>query len=219
MARRTRDRWNCRTATLGALVSIACLVLMVSTGGAQPVVFDVEATRDRLIAGTTDLANLGRDMVVADFNGDGIDDVAVSAPRDQSPRGITRTGRVSIFFGGEAFTELTDIVRVGRDGQTSVEIFGEMNDRIGRHMAAGDLNGDTFADLVITAQADPGDGARLDFENEKVYVIFGAEMMTPVIQMPGGANVVMQRNLSHINHGCCHRRYNWRWHRRLGRGR
>ncbi len=116
MVRRTIDCRNIRAAVLGAFVYMVSILLMAAMGDAQPEVFDVEATRDRLLAGTTDLANFGESIVVADFNGDGVDDVAISAPRDQSPRGIIRTGLVSIFLGGTSFPELTDIVRIGKDG-------------------------------------------------------------------------------------------------------
>lgn len=195
---RRSDRRNIRPVIMGVLVYMAGLVLMVATGHAQPTVVDVEATRDHLFAGTTDLANFGESVVVADFNGDEIDDVAMSSPRDQTPRGVIQTGLVSIFYGGMGFAGLTDIVRIGKDNQADVEIYGAPDDRIGQHMTAGDLNGDGFDDLVVTAQDHPGDGARLDFENEKIYIFFGSAALSSLIQIPSGVGVTLERNFSHI---------------------
>lgn len=85
-----------------------------------------------------------------DLNGDGIDDLVVPAPN----AGFA-TGRVYVFFGGQSLTSRSS-------GAADVTIEGaSQGDLLGVEVAAGDVNGDTRADLLVTTEA--GDGAVLVF--------------------------------------------------------
>jgi VCBS repeat protein len=83
-----------------------------------------------------------------DFNGDGFADVIVGAPTEDRPL----RGHVYVFFGGPRFDTVADVTIEGQDW-----------DYLGGAIAAGDLNGDGYGDLVVGA-AWP----------RRVYVYFGS---------------------------------------------
>jgi hypothetical protein len=110
--------------------------------------------------------------VIGDLNGDGYADLAVGAHWDASD-GV-RAGRVYVYFGGRTLHAEPDLVipspQVGAWFGTTV-------------LGAGDLNGDGFADLVVSgSEADgfePGSGA--------VWVYFGGRRprTTPALFLRG----------------------------------
>jgi Ca2+-binding RTX toxin-like protein len=103
-----------------------------------------------------------------DVNGDGFDDIVIGAD-DADPRG-RRSGATYVVFGAaagfDASLDLSDL-----DGGNGFQISGEdAEDGSGRSVsAAGDVNGDGFADIIIGASgADPsGEGS------DASYVVFG----------------------------------------------
>lgn len=86
------------------------------------------------------------DAVKADFNGDGFADVATSIPF-KDVAGVADAGAVQILYSdgqGGGLTAANDQIL----DRTNCP-FSNAGDRFGAAMAAGDFNGDTFADLAI----------------------------------------------------------------------
>jgi hypothetical protein len=85
--------------------------------------------------------------VSADFNGDGCADLAVSQVA-QTVDGVDFAGQVWVFYGSPAgLTGPPDIISVTNvAGQTPISL-----DRFGLALAAGDVNHDGLADLVVGA--------------------------------------------------------------------
>ncbi|HEY3237972.1 MAG TPA: FG-GAP repeat protein, partial [Acidimicrobiia bacterium] len=90
----------------------------------------------------------GTGLATGDFNGDGFADLAVGAPFD-SVGSVGGAGVVNVLYGSAAglsasgnrvFTENTPGIAGDR---------AERNDLFGASLAAGDMNGDGFADLAI----------------------------------------------------------------------
>jgi nucleoside phosphorylase len=85
--------------------------------------------------------------VTADFNGDGFSDLAVGVPGQDVGDG-TDAGAVFVIFGGT-----NGLTTTGRDFLIQQAAGGgsEAGDRFGEALAAGNFNGDGFADLAVGA--------------------------------------------------------------------
>jgi hypothetical protein len=105
-----------------------------------------------------------------DFNGDGIDDVIIGSP-NASPGPYDYAGQAYVVFGkvGIGASGVVDLAAL--DGQNGVVLFMAKSHRhAGSQVAgAGDLNGDGFADVVVTDTYDAG----------AAYVVFGGVNVAP----------------------------------------
>ncbi len=120
-------------------------------------------------------------LTVADVNGDRIDDLITVARSADAP-GRIDAGVVYVFFGANnrPAGQIVDLTQTGAD----LTIFGEtVDDFMGTALAAGDINGDSYADIILGASwADPGGLNRAG----KVYVIFGSTNFQPNQQIDLG---------------------------------
>ncbi len=133
----------------------------------------LNGTNGFVVEGATAGDDLGTAVsIFGDFNGDGLDDLVVSAP-DGDPDNRSGAGEVYVVFGGgvDAIVDLGNL-----DGATFVRLDGVAAlDYAGRELtslnAGGDFNGDGLDDLslgVITTDPN-GVGAA-----GEAYVVFGA---------------------------------------------
>jgi hypothetical protein len=134
--------------------------------------FEMEQGEEGLPGAPEDSDQFGKALAAGDFNGDGWDDLAIGVPGEDD--GI---GAVLVVYGSE-FSLLFNFHWLIVQG----EIGGvpEAGDGFGEVLAAGDLDGDGFEDLVIAA---PGqDGAAPGVTDiGAVAVVFGAETgLSPV---------------------------------------
>ncbi|MET9757952.1 VCBS repeat-containing protein [Streptomyces sp. NPDC006372] len=84
-----------------------------------------------------------------DFNGDGYQDLAVAAPRGKVD-GQARAGYVAVVYGSAKGLDLTH-KQVISQNTPGIPGAAEADDDYGDGIAAGDLDGDGYADLVVGA--------------------------------------------------------------------
>jgi hypothetical protein len=102
------------------------------------------------IAGEYEHGWFGRDVAVADTNGDGILDI-ISAAHGASPLGRPNAGVGYILYGSESWPDIDQFyLNSGSTAITTTRIYGTLRSfNAGIRVAGGDVNGDGFDDAII----------------------------------------------------------------------
>ncbi|MFE9017450.1 hypothetical protein ACFYNL_02545 [Streptomyces sp. NPDC007808] len=117
-------------------------------------------------AGTAVAAGSG---LQGDFNGDGYRDVAVSAPL-AAVGGRSRAGQIAVMYGSASGLKATNRTLISQDS-TGIPGGAETDDMFGATTAAGDLNGDGYADLAVGT---PGEDVGSDTDGGAVTIVWGS---------------------------------------------
>jgi hypothetical protein len=163
--------------------------LISSNGGTED---PMRCLPELTIYGEDSYDYLGRSLASGDIDGDGIDDLIVGAPGNPD-QVITHTGKVYVFYGSNALTytncsvypplvfenqivkELAYITTTADITLTGVT----PGDRSGFDVSTGNLNGDTYADIIVGAPYANGNRGQ-------VYVVYGgprASMLSTTIPL------------------------------------
>src|SRR5690606_3856340 len=112
-------------------------------------------------AGAADSDSFGFSLAVGDFNNDDFDDLAIGSPGEDNSGGL-----VHVIYG--SFSGLTaNGNQRWRQGQDGIPGSRQNGDLFGYAVAAGDLNGDSFDDLIVGV---PGE----DSSRGRIHVLFGS---------------------------------------------
>ncbi|MFC2173378.1 hypothetical protein ACFLU6_12205 [Acidobacteriota bacterium] len=178
---------------------ITDLVLGASRAGAAYVLFgpfvsgtvlDLRDGADVAVYGADAWDNLGCSVRVADLNGDGVDDLILSAAYAAGPTNSrSQCGEVYVIFGPFSSGRVINLSSESPD----VLIYGaEAGDRLGGALGVGDVTGDSAADLVLLAQGGdgpPGDPTRGN--SGEAYVLAGPFVSGTVVDLALGADVII----------------------------
>jgi len=142
-------------------------VIFGESPATQNVEIDLSASNaDIQIFGANPNDQLGKAIAVGDINGDGYDDIIVSAPYASEP-GRESCGKVYVILGGLGLLNSYDLLNEEYD---SVIIGQNTNDYLGISLDCGDINNDNYEDIFISAP----NGDYQSINNcGKVYSIFG----------------------------------------------
>ncbi|HEX8089029.1 MAG TPA: hypothetical protein VF762_09265 [Blastocatellia bacterium] len=135
-------------------------------------------------------SNHSQTIAVGDFNADGIQDLAISAPDAELIVGSTirKAGAVYVIFGRRDLPSVIDTSKA-QPGGAEVTILGVNDgDRFGFAIAAADVNGDGVADLIVGA---PQVSSTTLQAVGAVYVLFGSPIfggnaVIDLTQQPAG---------------------------------
>ncbi len=116
---------------------------------------------DEFFTGGTDYDYMGFSVSGAgDVNGDGYDDMVIGIPGDSA-------GKANIYYGGVIFDNTPDVIL---RGQSIFDYFGSSVS------SAGDVNGDSFDDVIIGARYNDFTGSNAG----RAYIFFGGASMNNV---------------------------------------
>ena len=138
----------------------------LSAGDISGVIRLYGSNSDNILGENEEGDRFGTAMAAADFNGDGIDDLAVSAS-GEAIGALPRSGAVFIYHGTPRGGLRPALVLT----QSGVGDNAD-GDAFGVSLAAGDLNGDGFADLAVGARRDSPGG---DVASGSVTLFRGGE--------------------------------------------
>lgn len=137
--------------------------------------------QDLTVLGTDGGDQVGHSAAAADVDGDGAADLLLGAVSADGPGNtLNLAGEAYLLPGGRALPPGIDT----REGGAALTVYGaEPVDRMGRSVAAGDLNGDGLADLILAATG--GDGAQGTREDAgELYIILGRPGLEGVVEKP-----------------------------------
>ena len=184
-----------------ALLQIACVMLVLlawpeSARAQLPATIDL-ATRDEDVlvfgAATGDILTGYGTMVVGDLNGDGVDDLILSAPEADGPGDARNSGgEAYVYFGGPTLAGAKDVAGI-LGSQPDVIIYGATAGdslTLDCAIAAGDVNGDLIDDLVLGACPAGGPG-EMRYEAGEAYIIYGSATLPATIDLANGDEDVL----------------------------
>tara|TARA_B100000073_G_scaffold29194_1_gene22297 strand:+ start:2891 stop:5410 length:2520 start_codon:yes stop_codon:yes gene_type:complete len=112
--------------------------------------------------------HFGARSTFGDFNGDGFDDLVVSAPKEDIGS-IIDTGQIWIFAGSS--TGLAETAKVFHQGALDSSGGNETGDKWGSMLSVGDFNGDGYEDLIVAAPEKDKDGKT---DVGKISILYGS---------------------------------------------
>ncbi len=134
-------------------------------------------------------------IAVADFNDDGFQDIlvgAANADRPESGSDTADNGVAYVIYGKKPFPKSIDLKSFTN---ADVVIIGtDFGDHLGTSVAAGDVNGDGIADMILGAP-DADGPLNQDSETGEIYVVFGGTNLPDefdLLYMPAPVTLVGQ---------------------------
>jgi len=113
----------------------------------------------------------GSSLTTGDFNNDGFDDLVVGSPYEDlgGSNQLVDAGMVTVLYGSSSGLSGPSVLHQYSPG---VGTHGEVGDLFGYALATGDINGDSYADLIVGV---PGEGIAKQERAGAAHVIYGSQ--------------------------------------------
>ncbi len=177
----TNKHINLTSYIMSLLAAVGLLTALPQAASAVSVAATLPISSFATFSGEAGGDEAGRWLVAGDLNGDGYEDMVVSA-HDDSGGG---PGAVYVLYGSA-----TTRTSTGLSSNSFVKISGEANgDRFGISLAMGDINGDNYDDLLIGADKNDDSGG----DAGAIYLIYGGSSqlttsaLTSAVEITGEA--------------------------------
>jgi hypothetical protein len=150
------------------------------------------AERDVLIGGAEIFDSYADALACGDVNGDGFDDLILSAPNAKGPANTRppQSGEVAIVFGRAIWPSEIDLLTMadvtiwGPDGDAAIGSFD---------LASGDINGDGLDDVIIDLiRKGPTSGGTGQGYAGRVVVLFGRTSWSAEVDLAAGADLELR---------------------------
>jgi VCBS repeat-containing protein len=147
----------------------------------NPITFDLSSTTDinKIFTyyGVEPGDETGFYVSSGNFNNDGFDDVLIGAYMADSYWADSETGQAYVAFGSAAPSHVVYL-----SNEANVTIYGgEADERLSRSLAAGDVNGDNYDDIVMGASQ--SDRSATITDTGRIYVIYGGSSISATINL------------------------------------
>ncbi|MET9406663.1 FG-GAP and VCBS repeat-containing protein [Streptomyces sp. NPDC002935] len=132
------------------------------------------------VPGTSEKGDgFGWELDLGDINGDGFQDLVVSAP-DEDVDGVSNTGRVTVLYGSATGVNVSSGAQAFSQSTAGVPGTDEKSDLFGADIKLDDVNGDGKADLIVGSYENSGNGAVTYLpSNGSVITTTGSRSVSP----------------------------------------
>lgn len=144
---------------------------------------------DLAFMGAEDLDEVGDAVAAGDVNGDGADDIIITAEAADGPENARQTsGEVYVVYGSR---QRRGTLSAAEDDQ-DVTVWGaDADDIFGFSLAAGDINGDGTDDLIAGARTGDGPQNGIEGAGEVIAVWGGDDLPEEIDLAEGAADVIL----------------------------
>jgi hypothetical protein len=141
---------------------------------------------DLLIGGADPSGLVGLAVTAGDVNGDGRDDILIGAPYADFSAFKENSGAAYVVYGKTSFSSNVDL----RGGANVVIEGANGGDRLGSSLAVGNINGDSYNDIILGAPWSKGPNNGLDNSGEAV-IIYGSPTLASSYDLQNNAQDVI----------------------------
>ncbi len=176
------------------------VALGLTASPARAAVVELPGAAALAIYGSREGDLVGHALARGDFDGDGVEDLALGVPSDSPfPQSRMRNGAVYLLFGGSDFAQR---LAGGLSAIPNRIVGTRAGQMLGMNIAAGDFDGDGRDDLIMGSPWTTG-GDSTVHEGGAAYILLGRERgaFPPVIEIPESADIILLAPAADIHVG------------------
>jgi hypothetical protein len=168
----------------GGVAEAGMADVIYGSASLPPLLNRSEQEADATVYGPSEGAWLGESVSVGDFDGDGLDDLALPAPFAPTLAGEEAGGRVAVVL-----SPLPPLLNLAEEDPDYIVYGADSGDQLGHSSATGDVDGDGRDDLLLGAVSSSGAGNAVDLAGEAVLVL-GASLRDPIDVASGAQDAI-----------------------------